>query len=109
MRKVAMLTICGQSFDLALGEKRKRSAVDPDRVADQPHAVLAREGLDLYGRPVALEVDLESELDAMGKFAMVEALLLLLAHEKLNREQEVEELEGKLASALDRLRKESGS
>ena len=104
MRKVASLAICGQSFDLALGERSQNPHVGP-----LSHAVLAREGLDLYDRPVALEVDLESELAAMGNVAMVEALLLLLAHEKLNREQEVEELEGKLASALDRLRKESGS
>lgn len=103
MRKVATLAIRGQSFDLALGERNHPHA------GPMGHAVLAREGLDLYDRPVALEVDLESELAAMGNIAMVEALLLLLAHEKLNREQEVEELEGKLASALDRLRKESGS
>lgn len=103
MRKVATLTIGGQVFDLALGPR----GIAPDIAGER--GVLAREGLDLYDRPVALEVDLESELAAMGNVAMVEALLLLLAHEKLNREQEVEELEGKLASALDRLRKESGS
>lgn len=94
MRRIGTIRLLDQDFDLALGE---------------PRAVLAREGLDLYGRPMAVEVDLESELAAMGNVAVVEALLLLLAREKVNRRQEVEELEGKLASALDRLRKESGS
>lgn len=73
MRKVAIVTIAGQSFDLALGPRGEQ----PD-VAGQ-RAALAREGEDLYGRPVALEVDLESELQAIGNIAFTEALLLLLA------------------------------
>lgn len=73
MRKVATVTLAGQVFDLALGPR----GVEPD-VAGQ-RGVLAREGEDLYGRPVALEIDLESELQAIGNVAFVEALLLLLA------------------------------
>lgn len=103
MRKVATIRLLDQDFDLALGERQNPHA------GPLSHAVLAREGLDLYDRPVALEVDLESELAAMGNVAMVEALLLLLAHEKLDHQQHVEGLETQLASALDRLRKESGS
>lgn len=67
MRKVATVTISGQVFDLAMGS------------VPIPRAALAREGEDLYERPVALEVDLESELAAIGKIAFAEALLLLLA------------------------------
>lgn len=73
MRKVATVTLSGQVFDLALGGRGEH----PD-IAGQ-RAALAREGEDLYGRPVALEVDLESELKAIGNIAFAEALLLLLA------------------------------
>jgi hypothetical protein len=73
MRKVATVTLCEQSFDLALGSKQHPHA------GAMPRAALAREGEDLHGRPVALEVDLESELQTIGNVAFVEALLLLLA------------------------------
>ena len=73
MRKVATVTIGGQIFDLALGSKQHPHA------GAMPRAALAREGEDLYGRPVALEIDLESELAAIGNVAFTEAVLLLLA------------------------------
>lgn len=81
MRKVATIGLAGQIFDLALGMKRKpvRDTFDPIEMEDQPRAALARETVDLYGRPVALEVDLESELAAIGNVAFVEALLTYLA------------------------------
>lgn len=74
MRKVATITFSGQVFDLAAGS------------VPVPRAALAREGEDLYGRPVALEVDLESELQAIGNIAFTEALLLLLATTILERD-----------------------
>lgn len=74
MKKVATVTICGQTFDLAMGFQTPTA----ERFAGN-RAALAREGVDLYERPVALEADLESELSCIGNVAFVEALLLLLA------------------------------
>lgn len=73
MRKVSTVALCGQVFDLAMGPHPANREVAGHRAA------LAREGEDLYERPMAVEIDLESELAAIGNVAFVEALLLLLA------------------------------
>lgn len=77
MRKVATVAIAGQTFDLAVGSGSNDALYE--MAARGGRAALAREGEDLYGRPMAVEADLESELQAIGDVAFVEALLLLLA------------------------------
>lgn len=72
MTRISSLVIAEQSFDLAVGSRGEGAKVEPA-------AILARVGTDIYDRPVAVEVDLESEMQAIGNLAMVEALLLLLA------------------------------
>lgn len=79
MRRIAAVTICGEVFDLALGSRLADVTQEMAARGGHVRAAIAREGVDLYGRPVALEVDLESELAAVGNVAFVESLLLLLA------------------------------
>lgn len=94
MRKVDRIILLDEEYDLAMGEGR---------------VVLAKETVDLYGRPVALEVDLESVLSTRGNVLVVEALLAVLANGIVVAREREEQLAASLASAMERLRKETGA
>lgn len=106
MTRIGPVTICGQVFDLARGERPKTVKPQPQHMQHpatlgeaneaiaitmgipvmESFAVLAREGTDIYDRPIAVEADLESEMQVIGNLAVVEALLLLLAQAMQERD-----------------------